>query len=405
MAFVECPVGNRYYHWPPFSISNLVSVPSSVNLNTDYLEPDPVASQSISPCVKVIDLSGVNKTGLHIEAKFEDVIVSGTGILNNYQPGPIGIAIDSSIPSMYSPWGFWYGDAVSTWPQQLNYIWFGRYGSFNVLLGIDRRYVNTLNLTFEVDVISASGSDYIAQFTCTIYNPSDGLTTVFGPVLDTLNFEGYLWVFGSLSYWENDNTGKLTDLLVYCPGFTGGGVCTGPEGPEPEFDSSEYVPNVGDIKLFVNNGVSSLAEIRMDSVADIKRDPTLENSILISLFTDRRSEVDDVLPDNSNDKRGYWGDTIEETTNDSTGSRLWLLGRNKMEDNLLSFAEEYTRESLDWMIEDGVAEEIDVLVEKYDDTTILINLTIKQAGEDNDIFFKYYYNWKEQILKEVNDAT
>ena len=42
---------------------------------------------------------------------------------------------------------------------------------------------------------------------------------------------------------------------------------------------------------------------------DAERDPGLETSILISLFSDRLADIEDLLPDNTGERRGWWGDT------------------------------------------------------------------------------------------------
>lgn len=86
----------------------------------------------------------------------------------------------------------------------------------------------------------------------------------------------------------------------------------------------------------------------------------LATAILISLFTDRIAEPDDVIPDGSNDPRGWWGDAGEATP---IGSRLWLLSRAKQTQETLQRAYDYIVEALQWMIDDGVVAKFDVLVE------------------------------------------
>lgn len=90
-------------------------------------------------------------------------------------------------------------------------------------------------------------------------------------------------------------------------------------------------------------------------------DDGLETSVLLSLFTDRRAEPDDVIPDGTTNRRGNWADAV---TGQPMGSRLWLLSREKSVDAVLPRAEAYARESLDWMREDGVADRIDVVAQR-----------------------------------------
>ncbi|MBR7961256.1 phage GP46 family protein [Burkholderia vietnamiensis] len=86
----------------------------------------------------------------------------------------------------------------------------------------------------------------------------------------------------------------------------------------------------------------------------------LQTAILISLFTDRMAEPDDVIPDGTNDPRGWWGDAGETVR---IGSRLWLLARAKQTQETLQRAYDYIVEALQWLIDDGVVAKFDVMVE------------------------------------------
>lgn len=90
-------------------------------------------------------------------------------------------------------------------------------------------------------------------------------------------------------------------------------------------------------------------------------DEGLETAVIISLFTDRRALDDDLLPDHHQDKRGWWGDSFAELNQDLIGSRLWLLGREKQLATVLVRAKEYAEESLKWLIDDQVAEQVTVV--------------------------------------------
>ncbi|SIT43657.1 Mu-like prophage FluMu protein gp46 [Paraburkholderia piptadeniae] len=104
----------------------------------------------------------------------------------------------------------------------------------------------------------------------------------------------------------------------------------------------------------------------------------LDNGILISLFTDRTANTDDAIPDGTNDPRGWWGDIGEDVP---IGSRLWLLSRAKQTQETLNNAVDYTREALEWMIDDGVAARIDVLAQWVRSSFLGLQVTLyKQDG-------------------------
>lgn len=83
----------------------------------------------------------------------------------------------------------------------------------------------------------------------------------------------------------------------------------------------------------------------------------LSTAVLISLFTDRRANDDDVLPDASTDRRGWWGDLDQDIP---IGSRLWLLARSKLMPSVALTAKSYIVEALQWLIDDSVAASVSV---------------------------------------------
>lgn len=90
---------------------------------------------------------------------------------------------------------------------------------------------------------------------------------------------------------------------------------------------------------------------------DLVTDSTLQTAVLLSLYTDRRALPEDVLPDDGTDRRGWWCDAYSDRLQ---GSRLWLLSREKDLDSVLRRAEEYAKEALTWVIEDGIGDAVQV---------------------------------------------
>ena len=60
----------------------------------------------------------------------------------------------------------------------------------------------------------------------------------------------------------------------------------------------------GDIALIWNDALGA-ADIEIGA-SDLTTDAGLRTALLLSLFTDRRAEDGDVLPDNASDRRGWW---------------------------------------------------------------------------------------------------
>jgi len=83
-------------------------------------------------------------------------------------------------------------------------------------------------------------------------------------------------------------------------------------------------------------------------------DHGIATAVLTSLFSDAR--VDGDLPQGLDRRRGWWADTVE----DRHGSLLWLLDREKATAETAARAEEYVRTALAWLIDEGIAESIEV---------------------------------------------
>lgn len=96
---------------------------------------------------------------------------------------------------------------------------------------------------------------------------------------------------------------------------------------------------------------------------DLLHEDGIRTAILLSLFTDSRSEDGDTLPSGETDRRGWWGDAFPVADDDRIGSKLWLLARSKQTADILSRAEEYARAALKWLLDDNVAARVDVACE------------------------------------------
>jgi len=116
----------------------------------------------------------------------------------------------------------------------------------------------------------------------------------------------------------------------------------------------------------------------------------LENAVLISLFTNRRSDSDDDIPN----AEGWEGDTIREDGSPIIGSKLWILQRSKIMPNTLIRAENYATESLQWLIDDGIAASITVSASYFDKALGVMSLDVeitRPQGED----LRYEFAWNQ----------
>lgn len=114
---------------------------------------------------------------------------------------------------------------------------------------------------------------------------------------------------------------------------------------------------------------------------DLRLEEGLTTCVLVSLFSDGLAREQDPLPDEGTDRRGWWaGIVLERDRGDEDGSRLWLLERERLSDEVLVRAEEYGREALSWLVREGIAERIEATASRLDLGTMLLELRIVRGS-------------------------
>ncbi|HJG36053.1 phage GP46 family protein [Desulfovibrio piger] len=119
---------------------------------------------------------------------------------------------------------------------------------------------------------------------------------------------------------------------------------------------------------------------------DLVAEGSLRTAVILSLFLDRRADDDDILPNGSDDRRGWWADTVAPMTDygigggsasgDHIGSRLWLLSREKQLAGVLERARHYAEEALTWLVEDGVATAVQVTATNPRQGWLVLEVTV-----------------------------
>jgi phage gp46-like protein len=123
-------------------------------------------------------------------------------------------------------------------------------------------------------------------------------------------------------------------------------------------------------------------------------DGGMETAIIQSLFTDATSAADDDLPDNSGDRRGCWMDTpLEGVKTDKMGSRLWLLERAKATVKTATRARRYALEALQWFIDDGIADQVEVTAEYVTREQLKLTVNIIRQVNAQPVNHRYDFVW------------
>lgn len=128
--------------------------------------------------------------------------------------------------------------------------------------------------------------------------------------------------------------------------------------------------------------------------ADVAPDDGLQTAVIISLFCDAMCSPDD-LPASETDLRGWWGDVDIVDDGDQTGSLLWLLRREKQLPSVLSRAQKYCEDALQWMIDDKIATSVAAAAEFTTQGWMGIAISITKPNGDR-LTFRYDYAWQAQ---------
>lgn len=151
---------------------------------------------------------------------------------------------------------------------------------------------------------------------------------------------------------------------------------------------------MSDLKLTWNDKKAIFDLEMLPDLSDLATDEGLQTAVIVSLFTDARAEPVE-LPPGETDLRGWFGEAFGDLTGDRIGSKLWLLEREKQTEEVRMRAIEYAREALQWMIEDGVAESIDVDCQFPDRGIWQLAIAIKRPGVAQ--AFKYSSAWRAAL--------
>jgi phage gp46-like protein len=134
---------------------------------------------------------------------------------------------------------------------------------------------------------------------------------------------------------------------------------------------------------------------------DLARDDGLESAVILSLFTDRRATPEQIREgDDRVDLRGWWGDFAADVEGDRFGSLLWLLRREKQTADTLARGRQYATDALAWMVEDLVAQAVDVSTEYIDRGVMGIAVVIARPDGERRTY-RYHFEWTAQAAKRV----
>ena len=139
-----------------------------------------------------------------------------------------------------------------------------------------------------------------------------------------------------------------------------------------------------DIKLR-QRAEDGIWDINIDSDGDLEKDDGFGTTIAMSIIGRRRATAGEVItPQN----RGGWlGNLLSDVPGFEMGSKTWLRNQSRMPPNTPAQIKNDIQEGLQWMIDDGLAENIIVTASQNGDS---IQVEINVDGES--FFFDAWNN-------------
>lgn len=128
------------------------------------------------------------------------------------------------------------------------------------------------------------------------------------------------------------------------------------------------------------------------SPGELANGDDFQTAAIISLFTDRVARADDPYEDN--DRRGWWGDSTEQN---QLGSRLWLIRREKLTREVALRSEEYAREALKWLVDDGVVMAVEAVAQIVYPNRLNLFIRYQLPQTDSWDALQFFWLWESQI--------
>jgi phage gp46-like protein len=126
----------------------------------------------------------------------------------------------------------------------------------------------------------------------------------------------------------------------------------------------------------------------------------METAIIISLFTWARRASEDLDPTPGGDQMGWWADETLEPSGDFLGGKIWLSQRSKITPDLVLQLDQWGSDALDWMIQDGLADSVDLTVERSATESDRVDIQVQaKKGGQIPANYRYELNWEAQTSR------
>ena len=112
-----------------------------------------------------------------------------------------------------------------------------------------------------------------------------------------------------------------------------------------------------DVKL-IQDGDTGEFDLAIDTLGDLETVNDLSTALLVSMLTDARADPSQVVVPEY--RRGWIGDAVPPIDGFKLGSLLWLTETAKTTQGTMTIAASFARDALQWLLDQGIAEDVQV---------------------------------------------
>lgn len=142
-----------------------------------------------------------------------------------------------------------------------------------------------------------------------------------------------------------------------------------------------------DVLMTKEGRITGYYDFSLTDDGDILTEDFFDTAILMSFFCEKRAASSEI-PD-SQRRRGWIGN--ESTPGFEIGSKIWLYEQARIDRNTLNGISDAANESLQWMIDDGIAVSIRSSATFSDDS---INLEVQIDRPNSKVEKRFFTLWE-----------
>lgn len=148
---------------------------------------------------------------------------------------------------------------------------------------------------------------------------------------------------------------------------------------------------MSDVDIDVNQNDENIFDIAFGDDGDFVKTQGFDTSLKIAIFEERRassSEVPNVLQ-----RRGWIGNVNADDQGFEIGSKIWIYLQSRLTNSTISSIKKAAQESLQYLIDDGLAKNVNVEILSVTSVKISVKATIEFSNSIvEDIYYDLWIN-------------